>query len=162
MQTNSITSDKNSNAARFTVAPSPGLKCRTLLWLALPLALTAGYAADPNWSDIANGVTHTPAPTTAPVSERQAADQVVNHEIFEMYLTDKSHRFSRVITVNDGVVTLYSPMDNNAERQPNSVEQQIIGDKIRELPGVNQVIFRQQSERGDVASTPAPAQPTGN
>jgi hypothetical protein len=124
--------------------------------------LTAGYAADPNWSDIANGVTHTPTPIATPVSERQAADQVINHEIFEMYLTDKSYRFSRVITVSDGVVTLYSPMNNNVEQHPDSAYQQRISDKIRELPGVNQVIFRQQSKRGDVASTPAPAQPTGN
>jgi hypothetical protein len=159
MQTKSICSDRTSQAARFTVAPSPGLKCRTLLWLALPLALTAGYAADPNWSAIGNGETRAPAPIAASVSDRQAADNVINREIFEMYLTDSSFRFSRVITVNDGVVTLYSPMNNNVEAQPDSAQQQKINDKIMALPGVNQVIFRQQSEHGNVASTPAPAQP---
>jgi hypothetical protein len=56
MSTNSVSSDRTSNVARFTVAASAGHRlpiCKTLLWLALPLTLAVGCASCPDRTTVA-------------------------------------------------------------------------------------------------------------
>jgi hypothetical protein len=63
MSTNPISSDRTSSVARFTGAAGAGhrmLVLKTLLWLALPLALAVGCASAPN-RPVADTDFHSPA-----------------------------------------------------------------------------------------------------
>lgn len=148
MKTNSIHSDRNSNISKFSPAPGHGLlKCKMLLCLALPLTLAVGYASDLYQPAVADNFT--PVAVVAPVSARVAANKIVGHEIFEMFMADKSLNYLSA-SVNNGVVTLRGTVPNEAERQK-------IDDQMRELAGVNQV----KDELADLSS-PLPAVAVGN
>lgn len=153
MSTNFISSDRTSDVARFAVAPGPGhrlLKCKTMLWLALPITLAAGCASGPS-RPVAS--TEAQAPAVTLLSERQAANVVVGREIFDMMMADRNINYSLSASlnngvVNNGVVTLGGTSSSKVERQR-------IVDRMWELAGVTQV----KDELGrDLA--PTTAQPT--
>ncbi len=76
-------------------------------------------------------------------SDRQAANIVISREIYELWMADARINSSVWTSVDDGVVTLGGTL-------PYGVERQRIGDRIRELPGVNQV----KDEVGEGRPTP--------
>jgi hypothetical protein len=108
---------------------------KTLLLLALPLILAAGCASNPANSYF----TDTLVPTTAAVSGRQAANQFIANEIYEMYLTNTNSAYSMVASVNEEVVTLQGPLSYDGEQKPGRVERRGIDDRIWKLAGVNRV-----------------------
>jgi len=150
MSTDSINSDRTTNAARFTVAPGPGHrppKIKTLLLLALPLTLAVGYASDLNRPAVADHFfTDVPTPVAVTASESNAVNQVIGREIFKMFMADKNINYSLGASVNNaGLVTLNGTSSDGAERQR-------VVDRMWDLDGVNQV----KNEQGvDVAPTPA-------
>jgi hypothetical protein len=150
MSTNSTNSDGITDAAGFAVAPGPGrrlLKCKALLWLALPLTLAVGCASNPNRAAVTdNFFTDAPSPAATTFSESQAVNRVVGREIFNMFLADKNINYSLMATVNnDGAVTLSGASFDGTERQR-------VVDRMWELDGVNQV----KNEQGvNLAPTPA-------
>ncbi len=150
MSKNSTNSDRTTNAAGFTVAPGSGhrlLKCKTLLWLALPLTLAAGCASNPNRAAVAdNFFTDAPTPVAMTFSESHAVNRVVGREIFNMFLADTNINYNLGATVNNaGLVTLNGGSSDGVERQR-------VVDRMWELDGVNQV----KNEKGvDLAPTPA-------
>lgn len=117
---------------------STNSKCKILLCLALPLTLATGYASDSNntcFSDV-------PTPIAAPVSKRQAADNVINNEIFRMALAD-TNTYNLSASVNDGVVTMDVTSTDRLELQR-------MVNETWQLRGVEQV----RDERGvDMEST---------
>ena len=149
MSTNSINSNGTTNAARSTVAPGSGHwlpKCRTLLWLALPLTLAVGCASNPNRSAVpGNSFTDNPAPAAPAVSQQEPANVAVGREIFRMFLADTSANCSLSASANQGVVTLGGASFTGVERQS-------IVDQTWALAGVTQV----RDEKG-VDLTPTPA-----
>jgi hypothetical protein len=133
MSTNFKSTNRTSDVAKFGLAPGPGqglLHRKTLLWLALPLALAAGCASDPSRSTVA--FSGPAAPIVAPGSEREAANQAVGNEIFNLFMTDTSINYLLRASVDNGVVTLIGASSNRLERQR-------VVDRVWELAGVNQV-----------------------
>jgi osmotically-inducible protein OsmY len=132
--------DKNERKIRSTNSISPGV---LLLCLALPLSLTTGYASDSNRLADTTSFIDVPAPTVRPVSERQAADRVINYEIFRMALADTNTDYNMTASANNGAVTVDITSTNRFELQ-----RMVNG--LWQLRGVEQV----KNERGvDVAST---------
>jgi hypothetical protein len=122
-------------------------KCKTLLWLALPLALAAGCASNPNRATVADKFfTDAPTPAAMTASESHAVNRVVGREIFDMFLADTDINYNLGATVNNaGLVTLNGTSSDGVERQR-------VVDRMWELDGVSQV----KNARGvDVAPTPA-------
>jgi hypothetical protein len=147
MSTNSMLNAGNSNAVSFIPARKPGcrlLKCKTLLWLALPLTLAVGCASSPGPAPVAYD--SIPAPVIKTYAQRHAVDRVVGREIFYIFLTDTSTNQSMFAAVNDaGVVVLGDTTSDGVERQG-------VVDQVWELAGVTQV----KDESGDnLAATPA-------
>ena len=145
MSTNSVLN------AGTTVAPGRGhrlLKCQTLLWLALPLALAAGCASNPNRAAVADKYfSDAPTPVAMTASESHAVNRVVGKEIFDMFMADAGINYNLGATVNNaGLVTLNGTSSNGVERQR-------VVDRMWELDGVNQV---KNAQGVDVAPTPAP------
>jgi hypothetical protein len=114
-----------------------------LLSLALPLTLTTSYASDPNRRIGTSFFIDVPTPIVAPVSERQAADRIINNEMYHMALADTHTDYNMVTSVNNGVVTLDVTSTNQLELQH-------LVNETWQLRGVVQV----KNERGiDMAST---------
>lgn len=147
MSTNFIRSDQTSDTVRLALAPSPGsrqLNWKTWLWLALPVALAAGCASGPSRSASYN-FTDAPAPIVAAVSERQAANQLIGNEIYQMLMTDTNIDYALGASVNSGVVSLSGTAYGRVERQR-------IVDRMWDLEGVLEVKDRNGM---DVAPTVA-------
>jgi len=127
-----------------------------LLWLALPLTLAAGCVSDPNRSSNTSYFNDTPAPIAATVTRSEAADRVVESEMFYMLLTNTSSGQDMGAYVNKGVasVTMWS---TNAERMDGAtfdvIERQKIVDQTWGLAGVIQV---NDGLGVNLAPTPAP------
>ena len=144
-----IMSTNSTSSEGTTVSPGQGHrlpKCKTLLWLALPLALAAGCASNPNRAAVAGKFfSDVPTPVAMTASESHAVNRVVGREIFDMFLADTNINYALKASVNnDGNVTL-----SGASR--GGVEQQRVVDRMWELNGVNQV----KNEKGvDLAPTP--------
>ena len=107
-------------------------------WDALPLTLATGYASDSNRPAGTPSFIDVPTPIVASVSERQAADRVINDEIFRMILADTNNDYNLAASVNSGVVTLDITSTNQLESQH-------MVNEMWQLRGVNQV----KNERGD-------------
>jgi osmotically-inducible protein OsmY len=132
--------DKNERNIRSTNSIS---QCIALLCLALPLTLTTGYASDSNRLTHTTSFIDVPTPMVTPVSERQAADRVINNEIFRMVLADTNTDYNMIASANNGAVTVNVTSTNRFELQ-----RMVNG--MWQLRGVEQV----KNERGvDVAST---------
>lgn len=137
MSTNSISNannDRTSNGqfAGASRAAQPFGQCRTLLWLALPLALAAGCATSPNRAEVTEDFPDFTAPTTAPVSERRTENVIVGNEIYEMLLANRDIGNYLMATADNGVVVLSGSVTTRAERRE-------IDERIRDLTGVSQV-----------------------
>ena len=135
MSTNPINIERTSAALGLAVAPRTGhrlQKCQRLLWLALPLTLAAGCASGPNRSTATSDFTDTLTLVAAPISRSGAANVIVGHEIYEMFLADTRIDYGLGAGVDKGVVTLRGTSFNGTERQR-------IVDGIWELNGVDEV-----------------------
>ena len=145
----SITSTNSVRNTRTTVAPGPGhclQKRKKLLWIALPFTLAVGAVFGPRSSAVADEFfTDFPAPVEAPISQRQAANEVVAHEIYNMFMANRSSDCSLTAVNDQGVVTLGGKSFVWFERQ-NVINQ------TWKLAGVNQV----QDQQG-VGLKPTPA-----
>jgi len=136
-------------SAGTSAAPLPGHrlpKCKKLLWLALPFTLGVGCAFGPGSTAVADEFfTDFPAPVVATVSPQEAANRVVEREMFYIFLADKSADCSLTSRVNGtGVVTLGGASFVGVDRQS-------IIDQTWALAGVTQV----RDEQGvDLAPTP--------
>ena len=142
MSTNSTNSDGT------TIAPGHRLlKCKTLLWLALPLTLAVGCASDPNRPAVADSFfPDAPTPVALTSSESHAVNRVVGREIFNMFMADTNINYSLVASVNNaGVVSLSGASFGGVEKQR-------VVDRMWELDGVNQV---NNGQGIDLAPTPA-------
>jgi osmotically-inducible protein OsmY len=136
----SNTNDKNERTIRSANSISQRM---LLLCVALPLTLTTGYASDSSRRTDTTFFIDVPTPIVAPVSERQAADRVINHEIFRMALADTNADYNMIASANNGVVTLDVTSTNRFELQR-------VVNGMWQLRGVEQV----KNERGvGVAST---------
>jgi len=111
---------------------STNSKFRILLCLTLPLALATGCASDPNRSTATASFIDVPTPIVSPVSKQQAADIIINNEIFKMVLADTDYNYGMWASVDKGVVTL-------VVTSPDWTEKQRFINKVWELAGVNQV-----------------------
>lgn len=142
MSKHSTISDRISDVTKFSSAPGSGyglLKCKTLLWLALPLTLAVGCASGPSRSAAVYNSAYVPAPTITPVSAQSTSNALVSREIYAMWMADTQINYSTLwASVDDGVVTLRGTLPNGAERQR-------LNDRISELAGVTQV----KNEVGD-------------
>jgi osmotically-inducible protein OsmY len=135
--THSIQNKKNAGFTRVPGARQRFLKCRTLLWLALPLTLAAGCVSSPSGGD--RFFSDPPAAVAAPVTSRHIADQTIADELFQLSLDDTAFEYSRIAAVNDGVVTLRGPIPYDGEQYPDGNQQYNINDEIMALAGVNRV-----------------------
>ncbi len=136
-------SNKNDRNERNIGPISSISQCILLLGLALPLTLATGYASDSNRLTDSPYFIDFPTPIVAAVSDRQAADRVINDEIFRMVLADTNNDYNLLASVNNGVVTLDITSTNRLESQH-------MINEMWKLRGVNQV----KNERGvDMAST---------
>jgi len=132
----SISDSHPSPATEFTAAPTSGRsprKTKSLLWLALPLALAGGCASGPSQSTVAYNAAPFRASTVAPVYQSQATNVVIGREIFEMFMKDTSVDYGLSATVNNqGLVSLGGTSSDRVERQR-------IVDEVWQLHGVNEV-----------------------
>lgn len=144
-----ITPTNSVSNAGATAVPGPGhwlQKRKKLLWIALPFTLAVGCAFGPGSSSVAGEFfTDFPAPVTAPISQRQAANEVLGHEIYDMFMANRSSDCSLTAVNDQGVVTLGGKSFVWFERQS-------VINKTWKLAGVNQV----QDQQG-VGLTPTPA-----
>ena len=145
----SIPSTNSTRHAGSNIAPDPGYrlqKRKKLLWIALPFALSVGCAFGPGSTAVADEFfTDFPTPVKAPISQRQAANEVVAHEIYDMFMANKSSDCSLTAVNDQGVVTLGGKSFTFFERQS-------VINHTWKLAGVNQV----QDQQG-VALKPTPA-----
>jgi len=139
-----------TNKPKGTLIMSTNSKCMMLLCLALPLTLSAGYASDANKPAATGNFNAVPAPIVAPVSARMAADKVVNNEIFNVFLTEKTLNNGTSASVVNGVVTLNDPMSDKSERQA-------LANQISGLAGVEQVNDQSGVELASVTTSKAVA-----
>jgi hypothetical protein len=131
-------SNRNDKNKRNIGSTNSVSQCMLLLCLALPLTLATGYASDSNRPAGTPSFIDVPTPVVASVSERQAADRVINDEIFRMILADTNNDYNLAASVNSGVVTLDITSTNQLESQH-------MVNEMWQLRGVNQV----KNERGD-------------
>lgn len=113
-----------------------------LLGFALPLILAAGCASDPNRSSNTSYFNETPAPIASPVSKSEAADRVVENEMFYMLLTNMSTGQDMGAFANGGVATVTMWQANRKWMDGTSfnvAERQKVVDQTWELDGVTQV-----------------------
>ena len=143
------TSTNTLRNAGTTVVPGLGhwlQKRKKLLRIALPFTLAIGCTFGPGSSAGADKFfTDFPAPVTTPISQRQAANEVVAHEIYGMFMANRSSDCSLTAVNDQGVVTLGGKSFVFFERQ-NVINQ------TWKLAGVNEV----QDQQG-VGLEPTPA-----
>jgi hypothetical protein len=129
-----------------------------LLWLALPLTFAAGCASNPNRAAVADKFfTDYPAPVATPVSQSEAANRVIEREIFSVLMADTSTGQSMGSSVNAGVATVTMWPTEREWMDGSSfdvVERQLIIDQVWKLDGVTQV---NDGMGVDLVATPAPA-----
>jgi hypothetical protein len=74
-----------------------------------------------------------------PVTNRQAADQTVANEIFQMSLNDTLFEYTMTAYVKDGVITLHGPLPYDGQQRPDWTKRREIDHGILALNGANRV-----------------------
>ena len=117
------------------------LSGKALVWIALPLTCLVGCASGPK---APGDYSQLQAPVAPPVlTQRQAADVVIAHEIYWMFLADKGINYPLSASVQDGAVSL-------GGTSYSAVERQRVVDGMWALAGVTEV----KNEKGvDVTPT---------
>jgi hypothetical protein len=106
----------NKNEREF-MSTNSNSKCKILLCLALPLTLTTAFASDSSLRTDSTSIFNVPTPIVASDSRRQAADRLINNEIFRMALADTNTDYNLQASVKNGVVTMDIHSTNRLELQ---------------------------------------------
>lgn len=122
--------NKPANQERNLITTNTG--CAVILCLALAFAAATGHAVEPNGPSGTATETNLAPPMVTHIPQHQAADIVINNEIFKLLMTDPSIHHSLNLSVHNGVVTVGKSLAD-------AIEQQRVVNALWLLRGVKQV-----------------------
>ena len=124
--------NKNKPASKESNLITNDTGCQVILGLVLAFAAATSYAAEPNRPTGTATETNLVPPMVTHIPQHQAADIVINNEIFKLLMTDPSIHHSLNLSVHNGVVTVGNTLAD-------AIEQQHVVNALWLLRGVKQV-----------------------